>query len=241
VTDADPLPAAGEAVARDALPPAVARWIERAVPTGTPVSEGVELVEEGELLVGEKWTPWSGTQLVWHDAVGFEWRAGLRAAGRLALKLNEGCTAEEAWSKGRLAKLMPLRRAKGPEVVRAQLVRYLAELPLAPSAVLGNPGLEWSADGPDAALVQAAIGDFSATVRLEVDGDGEVVRASAPDRPRETGTSGFEDTPFEIAFSEHGDVGDVRAPRRAEHAYDYGSGPEAFLVVRLLDAAPAES
>jgi hypothetical protein len=241
VTDADPAPAHRATVARDGLPPAVARWVARAVPEGAPVPEGIELTEQGEILVGENWTPWSGTHLIWHDAVGFEWTARLRAAGPLPLRLSEGCSTEGAWAKGKLAKLMPLRRARGPEVVRAQLIRYLAELPLAPSSVLANAGLEWTADGPDAARVSATIGDFEATVRLEVDGDGDVIRASASDRPRETGKGGFEDTPFEIAFSEHAQVGEVRAPARAEHAYDYGSGPEAFLVIGVADAAPVES
>ncbi len=65
--------------------------------------------------------------------------------------------------------------------------------------------------------------------------------SSAPDRPRETGKGGFEYTPFEIALAEHAQVGEVRAQARAEHAYDYGSGPEAFLVIGVADAAPVES
>jgi hypothetical protein len=228
-------------VARAELPPAARRWLDRALPESHQATQGVELRERGEFLVGERWLPWRGTHLIWQDDIGFEWTARMRVFKVLPLRLRDGCGPADGWGTGKLLGVLRVRRAKGLEVVRSQLVRHLAELPLAPAAAALNPALEWIDEGPDRVAVHARIGDQEATVHLDVDEHGDVVRSHAPDRPRDLPDRTFTDTPFQYSLADHAEVGGVRIPTRLEAAFDYGSGPEPYLRIGVLGSQPVES
>jgi hypothetical protein len=64
-------------------------------------------------------------------------------------------------------------------------------------------------------------------VRLLADASGNLIGASAPDRPRlEDGVA--VPTPWRGRFWDHGELGGLRVPRRAEVAWDLPDGPFAY-------------
>jgi len=62
-------------------------------------------------------------------------------------------------------------------------MRYLAELPLAPDAILHNAELHWREAGPDKLAVSAGSGETVSEVVLSLDSEGRVGGAFAPDWP----------------------------------------------------------
>ena len=65
-------------------------------------------------------------------------------------------------------------------------------------------------------------------MRLRFDGAGDLVAASAPDRPRSQGRETVR-TPWRGEFRDHRDAGGVRVPHRAEVAWDLPEGRFVYL------------
>ena len=98
---------------------------------------------------------------------------------------------------------IPINRAqRSTALTRGELMRYLAELAFAPDAILQNTALRWRANGPDTLAVCAGSGDTACEVVLNLDSDGRIAGAYAPDRPRST-TAPFLPTPWRGRFSEY--------------------------------------
>lgn len=81
-------------------------------------------------------------------------------------------------------------------------MRYLAELPLAPDALLHNTDLRWRIDGPDTLAVSAGDGVTASEVVLTLGGDGRIASVFALDRPRSP-TAPFLPTPWRGRFSDY--------------------------------------
>lgn len=74
-----------------------------------------------------------------------------------------------------------------PALTKGELMRYLAELPWAPDALLHNHALDWQVLDPTRLRVSAACGLGRAAVDLHLGTDGLVAEVSAADRPRMEG------------------------------------------------------
>lgn len=220
------------------LPAPVRLWSARAA--ADPPPQGVQLTEEGEFLVGDEWKRWSGTHVVWQDQVGFDWQAKLKTHG-FGLKMNDGCSTEDAWANARLARVAKVKRPTGPEQIEAQLIRYLAEIALAPAAALLNPELRWSDAGGGLVEVGGTILERDALVTLRFDDAGDIVEATAEDRPRELDKGEFSPTPYVVTLADHGEVAGQRIPCSVEAAYDYGNGPEPFMRYRVTGGEAVEA
>jgi hypothetical protein len=95
-----------------------------------------------------------------------------------------------------------IRAERSVALMRGELMRYLAELALAPDAILLNTALRWRADGSDRLAVGAGTGETAAEVVLMLNSDGQVASAFAPDRPR-SATPPFLPTPWRGRFSDY--------------------------------------
>ncbi len=157
--------------------------------------------------------------------VAFRWRArfGLGPLRPLAVvnAYDAGGSLE-----GRLAGVR-LFRSQGPDVDRGEAMRYLAELAWVPHALRANRAVEWAELGPGEAEAATPTAGGRAAVRLSFGPDGDVLGASAPDRPR-TADGRAVPTPWRGAFSDHGELGGLRVPRRAEVAWQLPEGPFTY-------------
>jgi hypothetical protein len=113
-------------------------------------------------------------------------------------------------------------------------MRYLAELPWFPHAILGNSELEWRELEPRAVEVATRIGSAEAAVTLRFDEAGDVAGVSAPDRPRQEG-SRFVERPWSGAFGDYEELGGVRVPTGAEVAWDLPDGRFTYFRGRVTD------
>ena len=95
-----------------------------------------------------------------------------------------------------------MRAAHTPQLLRGQRMRYLAELALAPDAIVGNLELRWREEGSDRLVVSVGDGQTMAEVALTLDSQGRIASAFAPDRPRSV-TPPFQLTPWRGRFSDY--------------------------------------
>jgi len=99
--------------------------------------------------------------------------------------------------------IVPIARAEhSSALMRGELMRYLAELAWAPDGILLNTELRWREDGPDKLAVSAGVGETAAEVTLNLDSEGRIVGAFAPDRPRSAKVP-FLPTPWRGRFSDY--------------------------------------
>ena len=156
---------------------------------------------------------------------GFVWKAGQQLWGPLAKIL---VLDAYVWGTGRLwvnlLGAIPVVRAKGADIDRGEAMRYLAELPWSPDAILENGALIWNQI--DARVVTVASGDVAVTFRFDKAGD--IVEMTAKDRPVRDPDGESRLRNWRARFSEYRWIGGRRIPARGEVGYDYPDGYEAY-------------
>ncbi|MCP5065350.1 MAG: hypothetical protein GY946_02195, partial [bacterium] len=99
-----------------------------------------EQVGEMALRPG-KWSRFRARQLIDVRACGFRWEARVRMGPLVHARVVDTFVAGHGLLDARLWRLLPLARSMGPEIDESELLRYLAELPFCPHALLANDHL----------------------------------------------------------------------------------------------------
>jgi hypothetical protein len=213
------------------LPDPIRRHLERNVPSSVRPPVGVRIAQEGELWLkpGGRRLRFRATEELATAEVAFRWRARARLAPLVWLDVVDGYEDGAGRLEGRLWGRLRLLHAVGPEIDEGEALRYLAELPWVPYALAANRSLEWREAGRQAVDVSARGG----VVRLRVDGDGDVVAASAR-RGRREGRA-IVSTPWGGTFGDYAAFGGVRIPTRAEVSWELPGGPFTYFRARVTD------
>lgn len=181
----------------------------------------VRLTQTGRMkrnLDTRSWMAFTASQTISTRACEFDWRAKAGPLGMISARdaLEHGEGRFDIMALG----VIPIARAAHtPELVRGELMRYLAELPWAPVAILLNTTLRWREDGPDTLVVSAGAGETASEVMLSLDGDGRIAGGFAPDRPR-SATAPFMPTPWRGRFSDYRHHGDMWIPFAGEVGWE---------------------
>jgi hypothetical protein len=170
--------------------------------------------------------------------VEFEWRAafGPNPLVRMIVvdryRGGEGSLSAKVWG------VLPATRSSGPDTDRGEAMRYLAELPWCPHAILGNRDLEWRDLEPGLVEVAARVGSAEAAVTLHFDAAGRIAGASASDRPRQEGKQ-FVQRTWVGEFADYRELGGVSVPTTAEVSWELPEGRFIYFrgrVTRLCNA-----
>lgn len=186
------------------LPAAVNDLALRLGANAQPGKGGVRLRQTGRMkprLEAKSWMSFTATQTISTRECRFDWcaKAGPFGAisGRDALTDGEGRFDIVALG------FIPIVHAEHSiALMRGELMRYLAELPWAPDAILQNAELRWREDGPETLTVSAGDGETECEVVLSLDSQGRIVSGFAPDRPR-SATAPFLPTAWCGHFSDY--------------------------------------
>jgi hypothetical protein len=154
--------------------------------------------------------------------VGFAWRARLRLAGPVAVRITEGLDRGEGYLDARVFGVVRLARVRGGDLAfQGEAMRYLAELIWNPDAILFNPELEWRVLNQEALLIGLGTGARRVEIRVNLDRNGDPVSVAAAARPRLVGRN-FEMTPWFGRCEGYEWQNGRRIPRRAEAGWDLG-------------------
>lgn len=200
-----------------------------AVRLGADPSGGISQVhfrQSGQMklsLTSERWRTFNAEQTMSVLSCAFLWRARFRPLGYLcvvdALEFGKGRLDVSAFG------ILPVLRTRPTAALtKAERLRYLAELPFAPDAMLTNPALSWREVDADHLVVSCGTGPMRAEVTFELNTEGRVAGVSATDRPR-SATSPTLPTPWIGAFSDYRQIAGRWVPGSGQVAWVIGGTP----------------
>jgi hypothetical protein len=181
----------------------------------------VRLKQTGRMLRSldsKSWMSFSALQTISTHECAFDWQARFGPFGMIsvsdALEDGQGCLDVRA-----LGFIPIMRTQRTNALTRGELMRYLAEIALAPDTILRNTALRWRVDAPDSFAVSAGSGDTEAEVMLTLDIDGRIGDTFAPDRPRSV-TAPFLPTPWRGRLTDYREHEGRWLPFAAEIAWE---------------------
>lgn len=185
---------------RHQLPQAVRDLAERLC--GSVQSGDVRLTQRGRMRQDSAsgWMSFKAKQTISTVACAFDWRAQTGPAG--VVSVRDALVGGFGLFDVRALGFFPLAHTASPALTRGELMRYLAELALAPAAILGNTSLRWRSEGPDRLIVSAGAGEKAAAVSVTLGGDGRIASIFAPDRQRGVGAKS-RPAPWSGQFSDY--------------------------------------
>jgi hypothetical protein len=216
------------------VPALVRRYLTRVLPAEVSIPRQVRVTQVGEMRrkPGGRWLRFSAVEEFAVKEVAFSWRARFRLAKLVSLSVVDGYAGGAGRLEARLLGLVPVLRARGPEVAEGEALRYLAELAWVPQAMAANRRLEWRELGAQTVEVATRVGSARVALRLEFDAAGDLVGAATDARPR-TERKRIVPTPWAGSYSEYAAFDGIRVPTRAEVRWELTDGPFAYWRGRL--------
>jgi len=209
-------------------PELVQRYVERVLPSDVGMPRQLRVTQSGEMWrkPGGRALRFTAYEQLAVEHVAFSWRARFPIAPLLSLRVHDWYRDGEGGLDARLVGL-PVMRTRGVEVAKGEAMRYLAELPWVPHAVIANQGLGWRELGASTVEVTTVVGTAKVAIRLEFDAAGDIVGAFTNARPRLEEKSSVP-TPWRGVFSEYAIVGGIRVPTRGEVSWELPEGPFTY-------------
>jgi hypothetical protein len=150
--------------------------------------------------------------------------------------VTDACDDRHGWSVARAAGILPVARVEGPEMDRAQIMRYLADLGRCPSALLLHPTLEVTSAGGRWLRLRDAAGPARADVELELGPEGGAVAMRAV-RPGLQGRK-FVERPWSGRMGGEVVWEGLRLPTTLEASWQY---PEGEFVAFRGEGTPVQA
>lgn len=204
--------------------------IEAKAPRDIRLKQGGRMKQK---LESTTWMAFKATQSIAVTACGFDWRARFGPFGAVTARdaLVEGHGQLDITALG----FIPLGRTqRSVALTRGELMRYLAELPLAPDAIFHNRQLRWRDAGADVLGVSAGSGESACEVLFSLDSEGRVGGCFATDRPR-SAKAPFLPTPWHGRFSDYRLHEGRLLPFSAEVAWEIDGREIVYWQGRMLD------
>jgi hypothetical protein len=168
----------------DGLPEPVRRHLTQAIAPATPLATSARLRMRGHIKLG-RWLPFRAHQVL-NPHRGFVWAA--RTAGLISG--SDRYLDRAGGQDWKLAGLVTVMHADGPDVSRAAAGRAGAEAIWVPTSLLPRFGVRWTTGGPDQVTAHYHLDEVPIQAHYRLDPDGRM-RSFVFDRwgdPDESGT-----------------------------------------------------
>jgi hypothetical protein len=193
--------------------------------------------------VGSMWSAPGGTplkftacQMIATHEPGFLWRAVMDPLRSVLVAdwFESGHGGLEARLLGAVAVATP---AAGTALDQGEILRYLAELPWNPDAMLANAALEWTVLDARTIKVAAGEGPARGEVTFSLDEDGLIAAMSAPSRLYARGERS-EPRPWHGRFRDYRTADGYLVPFHGEVAWDLDEGEFVYWRGELTSWRP---
>jgi hypothetical protein len=216
------------------IPPQVRRYLDRVLPPSASIPTRVRLTQAGELRLkpNGRWLPFTATQESSVQEIAFSWRARVRMLPLVSLQVVDRYSAEEGTGEVRLFGLVPIARDTGRHVSEGSVLRYLAELPWNPRAMLANRHLRWRELDAQTVEVAAVVSSAQVALKLHLDTRGNIVKVWTDARPHKEGDS-IVPRPWGGLYSDYEAIGGVGLPTGAEVSWELPDGVFTWFRCRI--------
>jgi hypothetical protein len=211
----------------DGLPTPVQGYLRRVLREGQPHVRALRVEQRGTFRAGDAtaaWRPFTATQHVIVRPPGFVWDASIRMMAGLPVRVLDAYHDGRGVLEARLGGVLPVMTgAPGPELDEGELLRYLAEAPLYPTALLPGMGVTWTPIDDRSARATLTDRGTTATLVFHFNDTNEVARVEG--RRSFTKSDGTaEERPWRGYWRDYAERGGMWVPTRGKVAWVH---PEA--------------
>jgi hypothetical protein len=229
----------------DGLPAPVQRYFRAVLRDGQPMVAAVRMAHAGTFNMsetGEQWKDFTSTQSVVTQRPGFDWDGRIAMLPGLPVRVHDAYVAGEGILHATLLGFVTLADLRGtPEMAQGELMRYFAEAPWYPTALLPSQGVRWEPVDDTSARATLTDGENSATLIFRFDTSGLIASVRAEARGR-TVQGKVVPTPWEGRWRNYEVREGARVPTEGEVAWLLPGGAKPYWRGRVtrLDYAAAE-
>jgi hypothetical protein len=202
------------------LPEPVARYIEFTRAQMRSPIRRITLKQAGLYRVkpNSKWRPFDAQLLVETSPPKRVWNAHIRRSALLGLKARDSYAERVAISHTERFSLFPTEHASGAENNLSGLAQILAEMPLAPTAMLPGSRIQWEVIDANSARATIYDRELFASGIFHFDHKGRIHKFTTEDRFRLV-NGNFERTSWAVAYRDYVEFGNVKIPMRMRGAW----------------------
>jgi hypothetical protein len=218
----------------EGFPTPVQRFFKTVLKDGQAIVTMVKLTQQGLFNMSEtedKWSPFTATQLAIAQRPGFDWDARIQMAPGVNAFVHDTYLLGEGILHASLFGLFTVAKMHGaPENNQGELLRFFAEAPWYPTALLPSQGVRWEAI--DDTSARATLTDGATTVSLVFEFNPEgaaTMRAEARYRDKLTAM------PWCGRFWEYSVRNGMLIPLEGEVGWEYPEGIRLYFKGKITE------
>jgi hypothetical protein len=219
----------------EGLPAPVQRYFQAVLNDGQPIVAAVDLSQQGLFNMSEtkaKWSPFTATQFVTTQRPGFDWDARIQMAPGVSAFVHDAYVLEGGSLHVSLLGLFAVADVRDtPQAAQGELLRFFAEMPWYPTALLPSQGVHWEAI--DNTSAHANVTDGATTVslvfRFNAEGTIETIRAEARYRDKLTAM------PWSGRFWDYSVCNEMLIPLQGEVGWEYPEGIRLYYKGKVTE------
>jgi hypothetical protein len=219
----------------EGLPAPVQRFFRAVLKDGQPIVAAANLSQRGLFNMSEtenKWSPFTATQLVTTQHLGFDWDARIQMAPGVSAFVHDSYVLGEGKLHASLLGLLTVANVRNtPQAARGELLRFFAEMPWYPTALLPSQGVHWEAI--DDTSARATLTDGATTVSLvfQFNAEGAIATMRAEARDRDALTA----MPWNGRFWEYAVRNGMLIPLEGEVGWEYPEGTRLYYKGKVTE------
>jgi hypothetical protein len=216
----------------EGLPGPVQRYFRAVLKDGQPIVTAAAVRLAGTFnrsATGEQWRPFTSQQRVITRRPGFVWDARISLLPGVALRVIDSYVAGEGLLRAAVMGLFTVAEIGGRgEIARGELMRFLAEAPWYPTALLPSQGVRWEAVDERAANATIADGPITLTLLFRFNDAGLIDAFFADARGAMVGTETVM-LPWEGRWSDYRAHDGMTVPFAGEVAWMRPTGRASYF------------
>ncbi len=230
-----PSPARFDAHELEGLPAPVQRYFRAVLTDGQPIIAAATIEMTGTInmsATAEQWKPFTSRQRVVTRKPGFLWDAQVDMFPGVPAHVEDSYIAGQGRLKAKLFGLLTVADSHGDgEIARGEFMRYFAESPWYPTALLPSQGVRWEAVDDASANATIVDGPITLTLLFRFNDAGLIASVRAEARGAGVGKDGaMLMLPWECGLSDYRPQDGMLIPMVGEAAWVRPEGRKAYFV-----------
>ncbi|PZV06592.1 MAG: hypothetical protein DCF22_23440 [Leptolyngbya sp.] len=219
----------------EGLPAPVQRFFRTVLKDGQAIVAAVKLSQQGQFNLNEKedqWSPFTATQVVTTQRLGFDWDARIQMAPGLNAFVHDTYLLGEGSLHASLLGLFTVAKMSGaPENNQGELLRFFAEALWYPTALLPSQGVRWEPIDDNAARANLTDGATTASAVFQFHAEGTIATFRADARYRDKLTA----MPWGGRFWDYAVRDGMLIPLEGEVGWEYPEGMRLYFKGRTTE------
>jgi hypothetical protein len=230
-----PSPTRFDAHELEGLPAPVQRYFRTVLTDGQPIIAAATIEMTGTInlsATAEQWKPFTSRQRVVTRKPGFLWDAEVVMFPGLPAHVEDSYIAGHGRLIAKVFGLFTVADSQGTgEIARGEFMRYFAESPWYPTALLPSQGVRWQAVDDASANATIVDGPITLTLLFRFNDAGLIASVRAESRGAGVGKDGvMEMLPWDCALSDYQPQGGMLIPMIGEAAWVRPEGRKVYFV-----------